>query len=245
MNANYSFAGVGDHSRGLEVGNFFPNAAIGSVLRSVLLLTIATVLALADPTAVVTGFITDPAGKAVPGAIVRVVNVNTGVGTMVTSNDVGFYTSPPLEPGMYRITAPKDGFKSTSKLGVELHVHDTLSVNFALEIGSVSQSVTVASRASPINTVDGSVSTIIERELVDNLPLNGRSFQTLIYLTPGVVVTASNYLDNGQFSVNGQRAASNYWTVDGVSANFGIGTTYASRRYWRRLCGEQRLWWHE
>jgi Carboxypeptidase regulatory-like domain/TonB dependent receptor len=204
------------------------SALMRAIRHSLLPFSIGAAIALADPTAVVTGFITDPVGKAVPGASVTVVNLDTGVATTVKSNDSGFYTSPPLEPGTYRATAVKEGFKSTSKPGLELHVHDTLSVNLALEIGSVSQSVTVASGASPINTTDGSVSTVIDQQLVENLPLNGRSFQTLIYLTPGVVVTASNSLDNGQFSINGQRAASNYWTVDGVSANFGIGTTYAS-----------------
>src|SRR5205814_1006270 len=58
-----------------------------------------------------------------------------------------------------------------------------------------------------------------------NLPMNGRSFQTLIELTPGVVPTVSTFRDSGQFSVNGQRAASNYWMLDGVSANVGIGNT--------------------
>jgi hypothetical protein len=67
------------------------------------------------------------------------------------------------------------------------------------------------------------VSTIVDRQFAENLPMNGRSFQTLIELTPGVVVASTTYADNGQFSVNGQRAASNYWMVDGVGANVGIG----------------------
>src|SRR5436189_77136 len=69
------------------------------------------------------------------------------------------------------------------------------------------------------------VSTVVDRQFADNLPMNGRSFQTLIELTPGVVPTVSTFRDSGQFSVNGQRAASNYWMLDGVSANVGIGNT--------------------
>jgi hypothetical protein len=65
----------------------------------------------------------------------------------------------------------------------------------------------------------------VDRQLAENLPLNGRSFQTLIDLTPGVVVAATNSSDNGQFNVNGQRAAANYWMVDGVSANIGVGVS--------------------
>jgi hypothetical protein len=64
-----------------------------------------------------------------------------------------------------------------------------------------------------------SVSTVIDRTYVENPPLNGRSLQTFILLTPGVVLTATAFDDQGQFSVNGQRADANYFTVDGVSAN--------------------------
>src|SRR5262249_3562953 len=89
----------------------------------------------------------------------------------------------------------------------------------------VSETVTVEAGA-PTNTESGTVSTIVDRTLVENLPLNGRSFQTLLTLTPGVVLTATRFDDQGQFSVNGQRADANYFTVDGVSANFGV-TGYA------------------
>ena len=76
-----------------------------------------------------------------------------------------------------------------------------------------------------INTTDGSVSTVVDQTFVKNMPLNGRSFQTLINLSPGVVAIPSNPENGGQFSVNGQRGSSNYWMVDGVSANVGIGVT--------------------
>ena len=69
-------------------------------------------------------------------------------------------------------------------------------------------------------------STVVDRTFTDGIPLNGRIFQTLIMLTPGVVVTQTAYDDQGQFSVNGLRADANYFTVDGVSANFGV-TGYA------------------
>jgi len=62
----------------------------------------------------------------------------------------------------------------------------------------------------------------VDRQFVENLPLNGRSFQNLFQLTPGVVVATTSFYDQGQFNVNGQRGDANYFTVDGVSANFGI-----------------------
>jgi hypothetical protein len=87
----------------------------------------------------------------------------------------------------------------------------------------VSETVIVnAGDALNINTTDATVSTVVDRQFAENLPLNGRSFQSLIQLTPGVVLTVNNGFDTGQFSVNGQRASSNYWVVDGVSANIGI-----------------------
>jgi hypothetical protein len=66
---------------------------------------------------------------------------------------------------------------------------------------------------------------VVDRQFAENLPMNGRSFQTLIQLTPGVVTAASNSYDSGQFSINGQRTSSNYWMVDGVSANIGVGVS--------------------
>jgi hypothetical protein len=78
-----------------------------------------------------------------------------------------------------------------------------------------------------VNTTDATVSTIVDRQFAENLPLNGRSFQSLIQLTPGVVLTANNGFDTGQFSVNGQRANANYWMVDGVSANIGVSASFS------------------
>ncbi len=106
-----------------------------------------------------------------------------------------------------------------------VNVQDHLEQNFKLAVGSVSESVTVDGGAPLVNTESAAVSTVVDRQFAENLPLNGRSFQTLIQLTPGVVLTTNNGLDTGQFSVNGQRASSNYWMVDGVSANIGIGTS--------------------
>src|SRR5258708_2880249 len=84
--------------------------------------------------------------------------------------------------------------------------------------------MTVQGGATLVNTENATVSTVVDRQFAENLPMNGRSFQTLIQLTPGVVVVPTNVVDAGQFSVNGQRAASNYWMVDGVSANVGVSS---------------------
>jgi len=95
-----------------------------------------------------------------------------------------------------------------------------------LPIGAASETVTVQAGAPLINTESAAVSTVVDRQFAENLPMNGRSFQTLIQLTPGVVLTSSDEGNEGQFSVNGQRTAANNWMVDGVSANIGIGANY-------------------
>jgi len=120
------------------------------------------------------------------------------------------------------------GFRKVNVTGLTLNVQDHIEQNFRLQVGSVAESVTVEASAQQVNTTDATVSTVMDRQFAENLPLNGRSFQTLIQLTPGVVLTANNGSDTGQFSVNGQRASSNYWMVDGVSANIGIGATSSS-----------------
>ena len=93
------------------------------------------------------------------------------------------------------------------KSGLELHVQDVASINFELQIGSVSETVTVSAGGLVIDTQDASVSTVVDRQFAENLPMNGRSFQTLIQLTPGVVPTSDDSAECGQFSVNGQRAS--------------------------------------
>lgn len=117
------------------------------------------------------------------------------------------------------------GFRVVNVTGLIVNVQDHIEQNFRLQVGSAAESVTVTAGAPLVNTTDATVSTVVDRNFAENLPMNGRSFQTLIQLTPGIVQTVSNEQDSGQFSVNGQRASSNYWTVDGVSANAGIGVS--------------------
>jgi hypothetical protein len=173
-------------------------------------------------TATVSGLVTDRTAAAVSGAEVRLQSVERGTVTTTTTNNGGIYVFPSVQPGQYQISIQKQGFKQVDLLGLVVNVQDHIEQNFRMEVGSVTESVTVNASTLSINTQDATVSTVVDRQFAENLPLNGRSFQTLIQLTPGVVLTASTDTDSGQFSVNGQRATSNYWMVDGVSANIGI-----------------------
>lgn len=178
-----------------------------------------------SPNASIGGIVFDADARTIPETEIIVVNDLTRVQYETKTNGMGIYEVANLPPGPYRIQASKAGFKTLIKPDIILNVQDAITVNFTLPIGATSIAVTVEGGAPMINTTDATVSTVVDRQFAENLPLNGRSFQSLIYLTPGVVATASTSYDSGQFSVNGQRPASNYWMVDGVSANIGISAS--------------------
>ena len=179
--------------------------------------------------AAVSGRVTDQSGAVVPGAEIELRDVDTNGVQVVKTNSEGFYSIPSIRPGNYVMSVRKQGFRTVSVTGITLDVQDNLSRNFTMLVGSSSESVTVTAGANNINTTDASVSTVVDHTFVENLPLNGRSFQDLIALVPGVLQVGSAYSgtgSSGEFSVNGQRTEANYFTVDGVSAN--TGTTPGS-----------------
>jgi hypothetical protein len=178
--------------------------------------------------AAITGRITDPTKAVVIGAQVVLINTATNARYEGGTNSAGSYVISAIPPGSYRAEVGKPGFKTIVVTGILLHVQDTVELNFEMALGAVSESVTVTAGEVNVNTTDASVGTLIDRQLVQNIPLNGRSFQTLILLAPGVALTPANYSSQGQFSVNGQRSASNYFSIDGVSANIGVDNGFGT-----------------
>src|SRR5882724_2866411 len=177
--------------------------------------------------AAVTGRVFDPNAAIIVEATVTARNVDTGVERSVLTNEDGIYRFASLSPGNYEFTVSKRGFKAIVKPGVTLHLADTISMNFNMVVGAINETVRVEAGASMLNTTDASVSTVVDQSYIKNMPLNGRSFQDLILLSPGVVTqtpqnngTSGNGI-TGEFSVNGQRTEENVYTVDGVSANVG------------------------
>jgi hypothetical protein len=170
----------------------------------------------------ISGRVIDPSHAVIANANVTAVNAGTNFRYETTTNNSGEYYLTNLPPGSYRLEVEKTGFKKLLRPVVELHVQDALAIDFEMAVGFVSDTVRVEAGAPLVNTTSATVSTVVDQTFVENIPLNGRSFQTLIMLTPGVVVTQTAFDDQGQFSVNGQRADANYFTVDGVSANFGV-----------------------
>ena len=197
-------------------------------MREVTFLLIVSLLCVApaiaqSPSATINGIVLDPSGAAISGAEVVVVNDATGVQYVTKTNEGGIYVAPNLPPGPYRIQVSNSGFKTIIKPNVTLNVQDALAINFTLPIGATSVIVTVTGGAPLVNTESAAVSTVIDRNFVASLPLNGRSFNTLLQLTPGVVIAPSpNNGEPGQFSISGQRTDANTFTIDGASANFGV-----------------------
>lgn len=173
----------------------------------------------------ISGLVLDPSGRAITGAEIQIVNDATGIKYPGATNGEGIYAVPNLPPGPYRMQVSKIGFKTLIKPDVTLNVQDALAINFTLPVGAIVETVTVQGGAPLVNTESGSVSTVIDRKFVESLPLNGRSFNTLLQLTPGVVIAQAASNNQGQFSVAGQRTSANNFLIDGVSANFGVAPT--------------------
>jgi Carboxypeptidase regulatory-like domain/TonB dependent receptor/TonB-dependent Receptor Plug Domain len=193
-----------------------------ATLLLILGLAFSTICSAQSPTGTISGIVVDPSGGIVTGAEILIVSDTTSVQYPAKTDSEGIYIVSNLPPGPYRIQVSKIGFKTIIKPDIVIHVQDALAINFRLPLGAISEVVTVQGGTPLVNTESGSVSTVIDRQFVENLPLNGRSFNTLLQLTPGVVIAPSNSNAPGQFSIAGQRTSANNFTVDGVSANFGV-----------------------
>jgi hypothetical protein len=174
-------------------------------------------------TADVSGTVIDQLGAVVPGAKVRLVNQETLVERNLTTNAEGIFRAPFITPGHYQLFAEAQGFSTEAIRNIKVDVGAQINLPIHLKLGRQDATVTVDGSGLTINTTDAAVSTVIDRKFVENIPLNGMSFQDLISMTPGIVTQSpqagSSIGNSGDFSVNGQRTESNYYMVDGVSAN--------------------------
>ncbi len=169
------------------------------------------------------GAVTDTSGAVVPGAKVTLRSESEGYTRNALTNGVGVFVFLDLTPGMYDVTVRASGFKEASAKGITLYVGQTVVQNFHLEVGEVTQTVSVKGTAPLLNQTSGTVGTIVGSTTITELPLNGRNFLQLPLLSPG-----ASYDKNGNtqdsvnidptshsFNMEGARGDYNYFTLDG------------------------------
>ncbi|MDA2929451.1 TonB-dependent receptor [Acidobacteria bacterium AH-259-O06] len=170
------------------------------------------------------GQVTDETEAAIPGATVTALNQETGLRRTTITNDVGFYTLPSLPPGLYTVSAEIAGFKRFEQTDVELTVGQRVRVDNELQVGEISESVTVRGGTVMVDTRSAELSSLVDDKRITDLPLNGRNVMALSALLTGVSTVRAPQAQTGsrsgpRLTVHGGRANSNYLTLNGAYFN--------------------------
>src|SRR5258708_6305051 len=174
----------------------------------------------------ITGTVTDPAGSVVPLAEIKVTNAASGDSRTTASTNNGAYLVALLPPGSYRVEVSKPGFKLSSYPNITVNVTETQTLNVRLEVGAVSEQVTVASDAELLQTTSAALGRVTDERMVVELPLATRNFTQIVGLNPGVSADVNNATDLGRgnggmsnFSTGGGSIKDNNYQMDGVGTN--------------------------
>ncbi len=170
------------------------------------------------------GTVSDPSGAVVPTAQIEVQNVGTGALWKLSSDEAGRYRAPLLPPGEYELRVSAEGFQTVVRKGIHLAVGQNAVLDVGLELGRTVGEISVVADATRINLTSGAVSGLVDDKQIRDLPLNGRSFQQLALLQPGVTaaLAAGNDVVGGRtpkISVNGARPEQNNFLLDGTDIN--------------------------
>lgn len=195
------------------------------ILPTVLVWLLACAPAFAQTLGTITGEVKDTSGAVMPGVTVTAVNNATNATREVQTNEAGAFSFPALPPGTYTVRAELQGFQTGTR-AAQLHVEQTLRVDFSLGIGTLTETTEVTGVAPLITTENATVGTVIENRRIVELPLNGRNFLSLVALSPNVSAEFAGAGQAGsrqggsrssqQISISGQRREFNYYTLDGV-----------------------------
>ena len=192
---------------------------------TVLLLAGAAILQGQVVGASITGTVKDESGAGIAAATVSVRNLETGAERKLVADDAGRYSAPSIAIGKYQVSAEKTGFNSQIKTGIELVVGQTITVDLTLAVGEVRQVITVEAAASPVNQSTQQTSGLVSERQIKELPLNGRSYDQLVSLNPGIVnytsersggVGTSSSSVGNMFAVSGRRPQENLFLLNGV-----------------------------
>jgi len=167
------------------------------------------------PSASVVGRVTDATGAVVPGVSIKVTNLDTNISQPGSSNEVGDFTIPYLTPGRYSLEAQSPGFRTYKRSEFTVAVDQVLRIDISLEVGASAESVTITATPSVLNTDSGARGEVTTSEEIAEIPLEGRSFSDLAYLTGGVIPKGDG--GDGSYAVNGARADNIGFLVDGMN----------------------------
>src|SRR5215470_1268131 len=199
--------------------------AAGSSLLLFLLVFGMPRVARAQASSSVTGMVSDPTGAPVSSASISVKNVETGAMRKAVTDETGRYQVLALLVGKYEVKAAKSGFQDATRSGIELAVGQQASIDFPLQVGTVSSEINVTGDAPIVSTTTRDISGLVAEQQVKDLPLNGRSYDLLLPLNPGIVnftsqktggTGISNSTTANNFAVNGNRPQQNLFLLNGV-----------------------------
>ncbi len=200
------------------------NLVFAGLICVVLLGVVATPMAWAqEARGAIVGRVTDSSGAVVPGVSLEITNTATGITATVITNEQGNYLAPYLIPGTYRIATQRPGFKRYVRDGIELRVNDRLELNIPLELGEVTETVTVSMEAPLLETTTASMGQVVDARRVAELPLPHGNPYHLIQLSPGVGFARSLTLDRPfepthivGYTMDGVRSNRSEVSLDGV-----------------------------
>jgi hypothetical protein len=209
-------------------------------LRMVLVgtfLAVAILRPLASPSQVTTGTlsgtVTDSSGAVVPGAEVVLNHTETGSARTLAADAQGRYLAPNMALGSYTVQASSQGFQTEIRTGVRLTVGQQAVINFVLNPGAVTESVTITGEAPIVNTTSSAVGSLVNREQIRDLPLNGRDYTQLVLLQPGVVQFREQSREQNRgtgtrMSIAGSRGNQVSYRMNGLDVADGAGATPGS-----------------
>jgi hypothetical protein len=175
----------------------------------------------------ISGTVTDSSGSALPGTKVQVLDIDTGLARIMEADSAGRYSALALNLGNYSVTATHEGFKTEVRTGIILTVARAAVVDLSLSVGTITSTVEVAGEAPLVESDTASLGSLVDDRSMQSLPLNGRSYDQLALLQPGVTRSSPGVFSNTsytfgsgtRFSVGGQRTVSNSFLMDGTNVN--------------------------
>jgi len=189
------------------------------------LLLVSSVPAMAQVSAALSGRVTDQTGAGVPGATVTAKDTDMGISRETVTDAAGRYELPALPVGRYEVAATKSGFAVAVRSGINLVVGQDAAADMSLKVGNISEQIKVDENVSVVNTTTEDISGLVGEREVKQLPLNGRSYDLLLTINPGVVnftwektggIGVSNSSTGNNFAVSGNRPQQNLFLLNGI-----------------------------